>query len=380
MAELAGPKIGDARSLWNFTPSPGWTRDEAHALRLCLKKFGVGKWVQIVDSGVLPGKQIQQLNGQTQRLLGQQSLAEYSGMCVDIDAIRADNNAKQGPEIYRKSGLITNTGGKLGKDALKALREANFAKYGLSQEEVDAIELPEPPRAMKLGADAYMGKNHNKGGIAGVKRADFKRKREADVLTVDVEALSRPAKLLLLAALRKRLIQLRTGDTAGIEVAAVAVVAVAADDTDANNAATDNLEASRVLKEKQNDVAAAGEGGAAKVAKTNGGAAKEGGAAADGASKKSGAAKPAAAKKGRSGGGKKGAGKGALSADEDMEEENAAPPAPAARERRAIAAADNDAVQQLVAMGFDTKKAKDAVRETGGDVMEAVNWLVANCA
>jgi hypothetical protein len=50
MAELAGPKIGDARSLWNFTPSPGWTRDEAHALRLCLKKFGVGKWVQIVDS------------------------------------------------------------------------------------------------------------------------------------------------------------------------------------------------------------------------------------------------------------------------------------------------------------------------------------------
>jgi hypothetical protein len=28
-----------------------------------------------VDSGVLPGKLIQQLNGQTQRLLGQQSLA-----------------------------------------------------------------------------------------------------------------------------------------------------------------------------------------------------------------------------------------------------------------------------------------------------------------
>lgn len=376
MAELAGPKIGDARSLWNFTPSPGWSRDEAHALRLCLKKFGVGKWIQIVDSGVLPGKQIQQLNGQTQRLLGQQSLAEYSGMCVDIDAIRADNNAKQGSEIYRKSGLITNQGGKLGKDALKALREANFAKYGLSQEEVDAIALPEPPRSMKLGADAYMGKNHNKGGIAGVKRAVFKRKREADVLTVDVETLSRPAKLLLLAALRKRLIQLRTGDTAGMAAAAAA----AADDTDAKNAATDDLEASRVLKEKQNDVAAAGESGAATAAKTNGGAAKKDGAAAGGAGKKSAAAKLAAAKKGRSGGGKKRAGKGAVSADEDTEEENAAPPAPAARARCGVAAADNDAVQQLVAMGFDTKKAKDAVRETGGDVMEAVNWLVANCA
>ena len=76
MADTAGPKIGDARSLWNFTPSPGWTKDECATLRLCLMKFGIGRWMQIVESGVLPGKQIQQLNGQTQRLLGQQSLAE----------------------------------------------------------------------------------------------------------------------------------------------------------------------------------------------------------------------------------------------------------------------------------------------------------------
>jgi hypothetical protein len=71
----AGPKIGDAASLWNFTPSPGWTKEEVFALKLALEKFGIGKWVQITQSGVLPGKLIQQLNGQTQRLLGQQSLA-----------------------------------------------------------------------------------------------------------------------------------------------------------------------------------------------------------------------------------------------------------------------------------------------------------------
>lgn len=71
----AGPKIGDAASLWNFTPSPGWTKEEVFALKLALEKFGIGKWVQISQSGVLPGKLIQQLNGQTQRLLGQQSLA-----------------------------------------------------------------------------------------------------------------------------------------------------------------------------------------------------------------------------------------------------------------------------------------------------------------
>ena len=60
---------------WNFTPSPGWTKEEAAILKLCLMKYGIGRWVQILDTGLLPGKLIQQLNGQTQRLLGQQSLA-----------------------------------------------------------------------------------------------------------------------------------------------------------------------------------------------------------------------------------------------------------------------------------------------------------------
>ena len=210
MAELAGPKIGDARSLWNFTPSPGWTKEEVGVLRLCLMKFGVGMWVQIVEAGVLPGKQIQQLNGQTQRVLGQQSLAEYTRLKVDVDAIRADNLAKQGPEIYRKNGLITNQGGKLKPDALRALREANEAKYGLTDEQVEAIVLPDPPKTTNLGADAYMGKNHNKGGIAG--RRALKRSRVDDVMTVDVDALSRPNKLLLLAALRARLVVLASSD------------------------------------------------------------------------------------------------------------------------------------------------------------------------
>ena len=206
MAELAGPKIGDARSLWNFTPSPGWTKEEVGVLRLCLMKFGVGMWVQIVEAGVLPGKQIQQLNGQTQRFLGKQSLAEYTRLKVDVDAIRADNLAKQGPEIYRKNGLITNTGSKMKPDALRALREANEAKYGLTDDQVEAIVLPDPPKTTNLGADAYMGKNHNKGGIAG--RRALKRRRVDDVMMADVDALSRPNVLVLLAALRARLIVL----------------------------------------------------------------------------------------------------------------------------------------------------------------------------
>ena len=62
------------------------------ALKLALGKFGIGRWVQIVDSGVLPGKLIQQLNGQTQRLLGQQSLA---------GARRAWRDAQPGARLAR---------------------------------------------------------------------------------------------------------------------------------------------------------------------------------------------------------------------------------------------------------------------------------------
>ena len=35
----------------------------------------MGKWKQFTDSNLLPGKKITQMNGQTQRLVGQQSLA-----------------------------------------------------------------------------------------------------------------------------------------------------------------------------------------------------------------------------------------------------------------------------------------------------------------
>ena len=97
-----------APARWNFTPSPGWTKEEVQVLKLCLMKHGVGRWVQILSDGLLPGKLIQQLNGQTQRLLGQQSLAAYTGLCVDVDRIRADNEARTDAE--RKQGLIINTG------------------------------------------------------------------------------------------------------------------------------------------------------------------------------------------------------------------------------------------------------------------------------
>lgn len=79
---------------WNFTPSPGWDKEEVQILKLCLMKYGVGKWTDITNTGLLPGKTFNQLYAQTQRLVAQQSIAPFSGLHVDIDRIRADNEAK----------------------------------------------------------------------------------------------------------------------------------------------------------------------------------------------------------------------------------------------------------------------------------------------
>lgn len=92
---------------WNFTPSPGWTKEEAQILKLCLMKYGVGRWVQILDTGLLPGKLIQQLNGQTQRLIGQQSLAGMAsclGTLSDLQLGYATTQASVACSLHRLAG------------------------------------------------------------------------------------------------------------------------------------------------------------------------------------------------------------------------------------------------------------------------------------
>jgi hypothetical protein len=51
-------------------------------------KYGIGRWVQILETGLFPGKLIQQLNGQTQRLLGQQSLSGFISFTFSLNMYR----------------------------------------------------------------------------------------------------------------------------------------------------------------------------------------------------------------------------------------------------------------------------------------------------
>lgn len=86
--------IHDSKSLWNYTLSPGWTEEEVEVLKIALMKFGIGKWRKILKSNCLPGKTIAQMNLQTQRLLGQQSLAEFMGIHIDLEKVFQENKKK----------------------------------------------------------------------------------------------------------------------------------------------------------------------------------------------------------------------------------------------------------------------------------------------
>ena len=120
--------------------------------RLCLMKFGLGRWTDIVASGALPGKTVGQLNNQMQRMIGQQSTKEFQGLHVDPQKVFAVNKEKDG--LARKNGCIINTGENPTREKVKVKREENIARFGLSQEEIDAIAIPLPKALVALTDDA----------------------------------------------------------------------------------------------------------------------------------------------------------------------------------------------------------------------------------
>ncbi|TPX67954.1 hypothetical protein SpCBS45565_g03506 [Spizellomyces sp. 'palustris'] len=132
----------DSASLWNCTLSPGWTREESDILRKALMRFGVGNWKDIMESGSLPGKTNAQLNLQTQRLLGQQSTAEFQMLHIDPLVIGGKNAQIQGEHVKRKNGFIVNSGGKLSREEkLRRIKE-NKEKYELPEDVWSKIDLP----------------------------------------------------------------------------------------------------------------------------------------------------------------------------------------------------------------------------------------------
>ena len=121
----------------------GWTEEEVAVLRLLLMKVGVGRWSKLAK--FLPGKTVAQINLQTQRLMGQQSLGEFTNLRIDPDVIRARN--AQVKDAKRKNGFIVNTGKNMTVEERARKRKENKVKYGIAQEVADAIVIPKlrPP-------------------------------------------------------------------------------------------------------------------------------------------------------------------------------------------------------------------------------------------
>mmetsp|Transcript_22226 Transcript_22226/g.41685 ORF Transcript_22226/g.41685 Transcript_22226/m.41685 type:complete len:294 (+) Transcript_22226:211-1092(+) len=129
----------DSKSLWNYTLSPGWTVHEVEVFRIALMKFGLGRWSKIVESRCLPGKTVAQLNNQAQRLIGQQSTSEFTGLHIDPSLVFAANATKTG---MRKNGCLINTNDNPTREAINRKRKHNKEKYGLSQEAINALVIP----------------------------------------------------------------------------------------------------------------------------------------------------------------------------------------------------------------------------------------------
>ena len=129
-----------SQSLVNQTLAPGWCAEEVEVLKVALMKFGIGQWKAIMKSQCLPGKTSSQLSSQTQRLLGQQSLAEYLHLHLDIDKVAAYNQGRT--DVKRKSNCIVNTGNNPDIQTLKSLRKFNAERFALSKAEVRKLKLP----------------------------------------------------------------------------------------------------------------------------------------------------------------------------------------------------------------------------------------------
>ncbi|KAK9907336.1 hypothetical protein WJX75_001686 [Coccomyxa subellipsoidea] len=363
--EKRGPKLGDAASLWNFTPSPGWTKEEAAILKLCLMKYGIGRWVQILETGLFPGKLIQQLNGQTQRLLGQQSLSAYTGLQVDVDRIRGDNEQKK--DVERKCGLIIWSGPNPTKKMKDEWQAEAKARYGLLPEQLAEVEAQ--LEELIASVDRSKGNGLASGHVPLI-----------DLIEAPLDALSREQKLLLLKRLRSKLASLVAALTA--KQAGAPITKVHGTPVKRRRSLGTSAEGGPLPSEEQTVPGTAANEAKGVASGSNGrGAAKKKSAAKTGAKRRARVPKEQQQEhldgaddrgsKRRS----RGRGKVWDDPDGDFMDVDDATGVLADAEQTALHAD----IASLQGMGFSKAKAKEALEECNYSMDLAIEWLVSNC-
>lgn len=115
----------------------GFSEIDAHTLRLAVMHYGCGGWRNIQKH--FPLKTCGQLNLQTQRLFGQQALAEFQKVHIDPNVIKVVNDKKEG---FRKNTCIINTGKALLPEEVKAKKAVHTAKNGIPENVWKQIVVP----------------------------------------------------------------------------------------------------------------------------------------------------------------------------------------------------------------------------------------------
>jgi len=128
----------ESRSLWNYTLSPGWSVEEAEILSRAIIKYGVGNWNDILKSKCLPNKTRSQLNLQTQRLIGQQSLGEFMGVHLDPREVYM-YLMEERKDVKRKNGCIINEGNNPTVDERRQKILQNKQKWAKTPLEIEQI-------------------------------------------------------------------------------------------------------------------------------------------------------------------------------------------------------------------------------------------------
>lgn len=135
-------------SMWNYSLSVGFSEEEGKLLRLALIRYGCGAWASIIRH--FPFKKTTQLNMQTQKMFGQQSLREFTHLHLD-PKIAFEKNSKR-VNVTRKNGVIISK-------TTKAERVKSFEEYKKLQvpaEEWSKIRVP-----IFLGSKPEIGQSND---------------------------------------------------------------------------------------------------------------------------------------------------------------------------------------------------------------------------
>ena len=138
-------KLNFSHVILPTTPSSAtkWLPLEEAILKKCILKYGVGNYKAIHDNQDLPGKNTQQLYTKTQKILGKQSIAEYSGLKLRTDRVFADNYERYGVRFYiEKSRIVPRS---------EVIQRWFFNRYKYSRRSDEEVLIPFFRRSTNIG-------------------------------------------------------------------------------------------------------------------------------------------------------------------------------------------------------------------------------------